>query len=63
MVFERRGFVLAGGLHGAHDVGNDALLPSGYFTYQFNDKLWLGVAINTPFGLSLSYPNLWAGRD
>ena len=48
---------------GTFDVGNDALLPSGYFTYQFNEKLWLGVAINTPFGLSLSYPNLWAGRD
>jgi long-chain fatty acid transport protein len=32
------------------------LLPAGYSSYQFNDKLWLGLAINTPFGLSTKNP-------
>lgn len=48
---------------GSGDSGNDALVPSGYFSYQINPKLWLGVAINAPYGLSVSFPDMWAGRD
>src|SRR5262245_42743560 len=46
-----------------HDTGDDALVPNAYFTYQFAPNLWLGVAVNSPFGLSLDFPDLWAGRN
>ena len=45
------------------DTGNDAFVANGYFTYQFNPNLWLGMSLNSPFGLSESFPELWAGRD
>ena len=48
---------------GTFDTGNDALVANGYFTYQFTPNLWLGMSLNSPFGLSASFPNLWAGRD
>ncbi len=48
---------------GTPDTGNDALVANGYFTYQFTPNLWLGMSLNSPFGLSASFPNLWAGRD
>jgi long-chain fatty acid transport protein len=51
----------AGG--GTLDTGNDALVANGYFTYQFSPNLWLGMSLNSPFGLSASFPDLWAGRD
>jgi long-chain fatty acid transport protein len=50
-------------LGGTIDTGNDAFLANGYFTYQFTPNLWLGMSLNSPFGLSASFPNLWAGRD
>ena len=31
-------------------------LPASYSSYQVNDKLWLGLAVNTPFGLSTKNP-------
>src|SRR5262249_38073249 len=48
---------------GTFDTGNDALLANGYFTYQFSPNLWLGMSLNSPFGLSAAFPDLWAGRD
>ena len=48
---------------GTFNVGNDALLANGYFTYQFSPNLWLGMSLNSPFGLSQTFPDLWAGRD
>jgi long-chain fatty acid transport protein len=48
---------------GTSDTGNDALVANGYFTYQFTPNLWLGMSLNSPFGLSASFPNIWAGRD
>lgn len=41
--------------------GEWAAVPSSYTTYQFNDKLWVGMSINAPYGLSVSFPNRWAG--
>jgi long-chain fatty acid transport protein len=43
------------------DIGQDAVLPASYTSYQLNDKIWLGLAINTPFGLTTAAPNNWAG--
>src|SRR5262245_55810248 len=48
---------------GTFNVGNDALVPNGNFTYQFSPTLWLGMSLNSPFGLSQAFPDLWAGRD
>ena len=46
----------------AGDSGNDAIVPSGYFSYQVNPQLWLGMSVNSPFGLSVSFPDNFAGR-
>jgi long-chain fatty acid transport protein len=48
---------------GTSDTGDDAFVPSGYFSWQINPKLWVGVSLNSPFGLSTSFPTTWAGRD
>jgi long-chain fatty acid transport protein len=50
-------------LGGTTNTGESALVPGSYFTYQINPNLWLGVSVNAPFGLSVSMPDLWAGRD
>ena len=43
------------------DIGQDALVPASYDSYQFNDKIWLGLATYSPFGLVTSNPPIWAG--
>ena len=37
-------------------------MPPSYYSWQFSDKLWLGLSINSPFGLSETFPDNWAGR-
>src|SRR5262249_11321426 len=39
------------------------VVPAGYFSYQINPNLWLGMSSTAPFGLSVSFPNVWAGRN
>ncbi len=43
------------------NVSQSAVLPASYSTYQLNDKIWLGLAVNTPFGLVTQSNNIWAG--
>ena len=50
-------------LGGTGDTGNDAVVPAGYYSWQVNQQLWLGLSVNTPFGLSVSFPDDWAGRN
>lgn len=50
-------------LGGAGDSGDDALVPSGYASWQINPSLWLGLSFNAPFGLTVSFPDAWAGRN
>jgi long-chain fatty acid transport protein len=50
-------------LGGTGDTADDALVPSGYMSWQINPNLWAGLSLNSPFGLSVSFPDLWAGRD
>lgn len=38
-----------------------AAVPASYSSYQVNDRWWLGLAINSPFGLVSRNPDLWAG--
>jgi long-chain fatty acid transport protein len=44
------------------DVGSDSLVPASYLSCQLTDKLYAGVALNSPFGL-LTKPDdtNWAG--
>src|SRR5262245_6762187 len=51
------------GFGGAGNTGSPALLFSGYSTLQVNPNLWIGLSINSPFGLSTSFPDPWAGRN
>jgi len=47
---------------GAGNSGIDALVPASYLSYQVNQQLWLGLSINTPYGLAVRFPDMWAGR-
>jgi long-chain fatty acid transport protein len=50
---------LAGGLN---NTGDDALVPSSYTVWQFNDRFWAGISSNSPFGLGVNFSNPnWAG--
>ena len=44
------------------DFANDAVLMSSYSSYQINDRLWLGLATGTPFGLSTKPDQDFTGR-
>jgi long-chain fatty acid transport protein len=52
--------VLGGSSSG--NVGEAAFLPSSYSSWQVNDRLWLGVASNAPYGLMTKPDATWAGR-
>jgi len=43
--------------------GVTALVPSLYGVYEINDKMKVGVSINTPFGLSTEYKDDWVGAQ
>jgi long-chain fatty acid transport protein len=49
-------------LGGTGNVGHSALVPASYFSWQLNQKLWIGLSVNSPFGLSETFPDNWAGR-
>lgn len=44
------------------DIGQDAIVPSGYYSYQFNDFLWFGLASSAPYGLVTDPREVWAGQ-
>ena len=46
----------------AGDSGIDAIVPAGYYSYQVNQQLWVGLSVNSPFGLAVHFPDNWAGR-
>ncbi len=48
---------------GTSNTGDAALVPSSYFSYQLNPNLWLGMSVNSPFGLSVHFPDAWAGAN
>ena len=43
--------------------GMDALVPSGYSSWQLNDRLWLGMSMNAPFGLGVNFPQVSAASS
>ena len=52
-----------GALGGTSNIAKDALVPAGYYSWQFRPDMWLGLAVTSPFGLSVTFPDMWAGRD
>ena len=48
-------------LGGTGDTAPDALVPGSYFSMQFRPDMWLGLSVNSPFGLSVNFPINWAG--
>jgi long-chain fatty acid transport protein len=50
-----------GPLGGTGNSGQDALVPAAYYTWQIRPDLWIGMSVNSPFGLSVKEPGAWAG--
>lgn len=46
----------AGGTASTGDIALDAALPAGYVSYQLDDDVWIGLGLNTPFGLETKNP-------
>ncbi|MCK5480153.1 MAG: outer membrane protein transport protein, partial [Gammaproteobacteria bacterium] len=44
------------------DTDLTAAVPSGYISHQYNDRIWMGVGMFAPFGLTTEYSNNWVGR-
>ena len=44
------------------NMGLPTLLPASYASYQFNEQIWFGLAINAPFGLATKPATNWAGQ-
>ncbi|MGB5442171.1 MAG: outer membrane protein transport protein, partial [Gammaproteobacteria bacterium] len=39
-----------------------AAVPSGYISHQYNDRIWMGIGVFAPFGLTTEYDDNWVGR-
>lgn len=48
-------------LGNAGNSGMNALVPAGYSSWQVNDRFWVGMSVNAPFGLGVHFPQTWAG--
>ncbi len=56
------GSTLLGNGSKSGDIGDSAVLPASYFSYQLNSEIVLGMSVNAPFGLTTDPSNyLWAG--
>ncbi|GJE39610.1 OmpP1/FadL family transporter [Methylobacterium persicinum] len=44
------------------EIGQGAVLPAGASSYQINDRLWLGIATDAPFGLTTKPNQVWSGE-
>lgn len=44
------------------DAGDLAFLPATYLSWQVNPDTYLGIGVNTPFGLKTEYDAGWMGR-
>jgi long-chain fatty acid transport protein len=51
------------GFGGADNTGSPGLVASSYASKQISQNLWLGLALTSPFGLSTSFNDPWAGRN
>lgn len=64
--FENKGSNLAGRFPisggDAGDGGDGVWVPNAYLTHAVSDRVTLGLAIDTPFGLVTDYSDEWVGR-
>jgi long-chain fatty acid transport protein len=44
------------------DLGMTAVIPHAAYSHQYNDQLWFGLTVNTPYGLRTEYSDNWVGR-
>ncbi|NRG17972.1 transporter [Rhizobiales bacterium] len=44
------------------DIGNDAYVPATYTSYKVNEDIFLGLAVNAPFGLATKPNQNWNGQ-
>jgi long-chain fatty acid transport protein len=44
------------------DAGQWGLVPDFYASWAATDRLWLGIGVNSPFGLKTAYDSNWIGR-
>ena len=51
------------GFGGTGNIADDALVPGAYYTWQFRPDMWLGLSVNSPFGISVNFPIAWAGSN
>lgn len=47
---------------GSGDIGQDAVVPASYNSYQINDMLWVGLSATSPYGLVTDPRDNWAGQ-
>lgn len=52
---------------GTHNVSNRSdvgvpVVPHLFTSYQVAERFWLGLGINSPFGLGVRYPDSWPGN-
>ncbi|MEQ8165311.1 MAG: outer membrane protein transport protein [Alphaproteobacteria bacterium] len=43
-------------------ASNPLTVPNLFASYQMNDRLWVGMGLNAPFGLETEYGAGWVGR-
>jgi long-chain fatty acid transport protein len=49
--------------NGTSNTADDALVPGSYYSWQFRPDMWLGLSVNSPFGLEVNFPISWAGSN
>ncbi len=57
------GALLASPYSRTANVGTDAFIPAMYGTFQVSDKLYAGIAINSPFGFVTKPDQTWVGSN
>lgn len=43
------------------DIGTEAFIPATYGSFQISDKLFAGIAVNSPFGYTTKPDSAWSG--
>jgi long-chain fatty acid transport protein len=51
----------SGASRSSGDIGDTAVLPASYMSYQLNDQIVLGMGVNAPFGLTTDGKFNWDG--
>ncbi len=44
------------------DIGQDAVIPTSFSSYQINDMFWVGLSSSAPYGLVTDPRQNWAGQ-